>query len=378
MPTVISGTDLGLANVHSQGTQGQGIQGQGGVGLYVNTTTGNLVLQQQDQVLVGQGIDTGLIRTYNSLGQFTDDNGDNFRFAFNQRLVNLTGTANTAGTRITRIAGDGSESEFLYDQARGLYITDEGTGAHDTIAYDGITGEWTYTEGTSQQQDVYYGTGTGQNERHLIRQLDTDGNTTTFGYHTNGFIDTITDASGQVMAISYSGDNATEVSTTSNGLTQTLVRYSYDTQNRLTQVSIDLSPEDNSVADNHTYLTQYAYEGDSKRIARVSQSDGTTTAFTYDTQGRVVTVTDGENNTVTYSYSDAAPETHTTTTQYPLNSDALTPPTAAAPEIYYSVPANATVLNQNTLDLSQMSKLELDSDYFEIEDYSHLNQVASM
>ena len=66
MPSVISGAELGLVNSRLQSNDAQNALGEAGAGIYVNASTGNLVIQQQDQVLIGQGIDSSHIRTYNS------------------------------------------------------------------------------------------------------------------------------------------------------------------------------------------------------------------------------------------------------------------------------------------------------------------------
>src|SRR5581483_1413776 len=127
--------------------------------------------------------------------------------------------------------------------------------------------------------------------------------------------------------------------------TQTVTRYNYDAQNRLTQVVVDLSPGDNSIADGKTYSTAYTYDGTSKRIASITQGDGTTISFTYEQVGtstvyRVKTYTDGEGKATTLTYTqttDATPtsatanaavlsttDTQTTTQTYNLNTSALT------------------------------------------------------
>ena len=131
MASVITGDQLGLQLSTQTGIGGRSGIGQANIDTFVNTATGNLVLQRQDQLLTGHGRDFEVLRTYNSLGQLTDDNGDNFRFSFNRRLVAFTGTPNTAGSSITRVAGDGSEAVYQYDVASGRYLTTDGGGAHD-------------------------------------------------------------------------------------------------------------------------------------------------------------------------------------------------------------------------------------------------------
>ncbi|MET0007190.1 MAG: DUF6531 domain-containing protein [Candidatus Thiodiazotropha sp. 6PLUC9] len=97
MVGIISGENLGLYNgSHGQiGSIGNGEWvGRNGQSdrIYVNTTTGNLVVQRRDEYLSSQGLDLALIRTYNSLGREDDANGDNWRLNVYQRLYDLTGT----------------------------------------------------------------------------------------------------------------------------------------------------------------------------------------------------------------------------------------------------------------------------------------------
>ncbi|WP_026180025.1 hypothetical protein, partial [Hahella ganghwensis] len=88
MVAVVTGEGLGLFGKELTGGAGlsQLRQGQSGEAAYVNATTGNLILQTRDELLMGIARDSSLVRTYNSQGQFTDDNGDNFYFNFNQTL----------------------------------------------------------------------------------------------------------------------------------------------------------------------------------------------------------------------------------------------------------------------------------------------------
>ena len=76
------------------GLLGGAAQGRGGEGVYVNGATGNLLLQKQDEFLVGKGPDVGISRTYNSLTTLADDNNDKWRQSTDRR-VTLTGTVNT-------------------------------------------------------------------------------------------------------------------------------------------------------------------------------------------------------------------------------------------------------------------------------------------
>ncbi len=159
------------------------------------------------------------------------------------------------------------------------------------------------SDGSGRNTETYNASG------QLTASKDADGNTVSYTYNpTSGLLTTITDASGQVTTLTYSGNNLTSISVSSNSVVQTVVRYTYDdtTNNRLRTVTVDLTPGDNSVADNVTYTTTYTYDGTSKRIASITQKDGSTISFTYQQINgayRVKTFTDGMGRLTTLNYS---------------------------------------------------------------------------
>src|SRR6266704_257113 len=343
MVAIVSGASLGLTNsslnvLGSQGALGQANLGRAGEGVYVNAATGNLVVQNRDEVVIGRGLDLSLVRTYNSQGFLNDDNGDNWRLGVYRKVYNLTGTVNTAGSTVTRVAEDGSESIYTYDASLGKYVSNDGAEAYDTLAFDGVTQTWTWTDGDTQVTERYDAANGGR----ITQVLDPDGNGLTYTYNAAGLITQVSDASGETTFLDYSGNNLTDLRTvTSAGQTLIRTRYAYDdpSNNRLIQVITDLSPEDASIADGKTYVVSYAYDGTSKRVASITQSDGTSVAFTYElvadgtgTNYRVKTVTDALNRTTTLTYTLGSAETVTATANanamqvmsVPLNNAQLT------------------------------------------------------
>ena len=104
MVSIVSGNGLGfsnssLATLGQRTAQGNAAQGRGNEQVFVNVATGNLVLQDRDDALVGRGPDEVSVRTYNSLGGFNDDNGDNWALGGCALQLQLSGTRNTAGSR---------------------------------------------------------------------------------------------------------------------------------------------------------------------------------------------------------------------------------------------------------------------------------------
>lgn len=340
MVAVVSGNNLGLFNSSlsslgsggAAGTTGQ--QSRSGERLYVNSVTGNLVVQSVDETVVATGLDLALVRTYNSQGLLNDDNGDNWRLGIHRRVYNLTGTVNTAGSTITKTFGDGADIVYTYNATLGYYVGTDGDGAHDTLAWSAGLSQWTWTDGSTRNTETYNAAGA------LQQSADSDGHVVTYTY-TGNLLTRVLDASGQETFLDYTGNNLTQVRVVISGVTQTITRYTYDGQNRLSTVRVDLSPEDNSVTDNNVYLTTYTYDGTSKRIASIAQGNnsvvGSTVSFTYELSGgqyRVKTFVDGEGKVTTFNYTTGATEldaneavletTDTVETPYNLNSSLLT------------------------------------------------------
>src|SRR5262245_1310308 len=277
MAAIVAGSSLGIlqssaALLGAQGQLGTSIQGRAGERVYLNAATGNLVIQDQDEILVGRGPDAAFLRTYNSRGLLNDDNGDNWRLNFQRRVYGLTGTLNTAGSTITRVDADGAEALYTYSASLGKYVTTEGGGAFDTLSSSG--GTWTFTDGDTGLRETYDAANNGR----LTSVIDQSGNTLAFTYNGAGLLGAVRTSSGETTYLDYTGANLTQIRTVaSGGATQVRTRYAYDASNRLTQVTTDLTPADTT--DAKTYVTTYTYDGTSRRVASMTQSDGTSLTF---------------------------------------------------------------------------------------------------
>src|SRR5688500_1516249 len=122
MTSIITGSGLGLFNTSANllGTGGNALIGRPGQSdsVYVNGATGNVVVRAQDEFLSSVGLDTSLIRTYNSLGVMSDDNGDNWQLNV-AKLTAIPPAPNAADSRITKVFGDGASIVYTFDAARG-------------------------------------------------------------------------------------------------------------------------------------------------------------------------------------------------------------------------------------------------------------------
>lgn len=306
-----SGSVLG-----GSGLLGSAVQGWGGEGVFVNAGTGNLLLAKQDEFLVGKGPDLGVGRTYNSLTSLADDNGDKWRQSTDRRVYGLSGTLNAAGSSVKRVSGDGTEITYVWDASVSAYVSKDGGGAYDRIVRSGS--EWVWTDGDTQTQERYEITGTGR----IKSVTDRNGSSLTFSYDGQGRLDKVTSADGAWIRYDYANTsslNVTQVVTgytdlaTSTAKTLTRTRYGYDGSNRLTTVTVDLTPGDNSVGDGATYVTTYSYDG-SGRISNVAQSDGSNLGVTYDGSSRVASLVQTESSGVTRTTSFTYNTLYTTIT----------------------------------------------------------------
>ncbi|WP_299589714.1 hypothetical protein, partial [uncultured Microbulbifer sp.] len=169
---------------------------------------------------------------------------DGFRFNFSNQLTNLVGTPNQPGSQITRIGGDGAGTLYTYDASLQVYISSDGAGAHDQIVFDSGNNQWVWREGSSRTEEVY---GNINGHWKLVARVDAEGRQVAFGHNSSGLVNSITDAAGQTLAITYSGTRVTAVTVSSDGTTEQRLHYSYDAKGRLQKVTVDLSPADRSI-----------------------------------------------------------------------------------------------------------------------------------
>ena len=315
MVAIVSGNGLGLslgsmASLGSRGAWGSANQGRSGEQAYVNASTGNLVLRDQDDLLAGRGLDSLALRTYNSMGRQNDDNGDNWSTGIYAQQLRLVGARNAVGSAIVRTDRDGGEASYAFDADRGVYVSTAGSGAYDTVAYDSATSQYAWIDGDTGAEERYDSV-----NGKLLKSRDSSGNTLSYTYNGN-LLASVSTASGETTYYDYSGNNLSQVRTVTVNAgvsqTQTRVHYGYDASNRLSAVTIDLSPADNSITDANVYTSAYTYDGASQRVASVAQTDGTKVAFTYvqvGTESRVETATDALGNVTRFSYDTAARRT---------------------------------------------------------------------
>jgi YD repeat-containing protein len=338
MVAIITTQGLGVVRgsgyvLGSRGQVGDAAFGNTGDNVTIDAITGNLSITRTDEIEISaNNIDKDAISSYNSLGTGTDPNGDNWMVGNGRTITHLTGGTgvNTAGSSITRVDWDGSSSIFSYNTSLGVYVGRQGDGPADTLSYSNTTGTgiWTWTDGSTQMKEAYtVGVNPADSTDTYWATLTTatrpDGGA--IGYLWSGNKITAMYSSGDWVQFTYSGNNLVKVNQYFSATTTTVTTtyYTYDALNRLTSVTTDLTPNDNSITDNNVVSISYTYVNDtpgdpgSTDIASITQwagqpslaAGGTVTgllSFTYDTSNRVSsytqTISSGATATTTLSY----------------------------------------------------------------------------
>ncbi|MBN3816361.1 LysM peptidoglycan-binding domain-containing protein [Paraburkholderia sp. Se-20369] len=293
MVAIVTGNGLGLQSssalgLGARGQLGAASFGQAGEQVYVNAANGNLMVQDRDLMMIGRGVNGAIHRAYNSQGRVATDG---WRPGGARTVGELTGTLNQAGSTVQRTDWDGSTITYGYDAQRRLYVATSGTGARATLAYDAGLRQWAWQDGGKRLAECYDAVRGGR----LISATDSDGNRVDYAYDGAGLLSRVRTANGDLTYLDYVSGRLARLRTvcTDNNSqrTSTAVRYGYDAAGRLSTVTVDLSPDDNSVADGRVFTTTYRYDGDSDRVASIAQSDGAELAFTYALQGGEYRVT---------------------------------------------------------------------------------------
>jgi YD repeat-containing protein len=319
MVGIVTSAGLGLdrSSLHTLGSNGElgdASFGRYGEQVYVNADTGNLMIDRTDEILIGLGPDDVIDRSYNSLSAnegYLAHNG--WQISDSRCVTGLTGTVNTDGSTVTMIDADGSDLLYTYDTTQQAYICTQNENAYHRLTFSARHNLWTWSDGRDGVTETYDALNGGR----LTSSTDQNGNYLTYGYDpATGHLTTVTTMNGETTTFNWDGatNNLLSVLTTlSDGSTYTLVSYTYDTRNRLSTVTTDLTPYNHS--DSSTVVTTYGYSGTSSRIASISQTGGAKLTFAYDASNRVQTVTETVQGTVTrattFTYTDSS---HTTVT----------------------------------------------------------------
>ncbi|PXX47081.1 RHS repeat protein [Undibacterium pigrum] len=309
MVAMVNGQGLGAQtnplNVFAQRSQlGHAQAGKNGQRVCVNGKTGNLVIQSQDVQLFDHGLDLGVLRTYNSSGQFTDDNGDNWLLGFYAKRLDVVGPLGKAGSSLIKTEADGARVSFQWDDAHQKYTGQREGEQPADILLDGGQLLWRQ-QGTGLSESYDIGSG------RLLATIDPLAYRISYDYDDRGLLAKATSDHGASTSYQYDGNRLRDIQThyldtAGQWQQQNSVHYSYDGQDRLSAVTLTtVAPDGANTAAGHVYSTRYTYDGNSKRLAGISQDDGTQLSFTYQEiagEYRLSQIEDGQQQTTRFAY----------------------------------------------------------------------------
>ncbi|WP_348521160.1 LamG-like jellyroll fold domain-containing protein, partial [Agaribacter marinus] len=351
MVAVVASESAGLFNsslslIGPQGAHGNANLGQGNERVFVNASTGSLVIQGQDSGVASVGANFGVLRTYNSMGSIDDQNGqDNWRLGFLSTIEGSFGNS-----QVTRVTADGASQTFERQGSTNTYYSKDGAGAHDKLTYS--SGTWQYEEGSSLLRLEYDSSG------RQTAALDKNG----FGHryiYEDGQLKKIRSdvevAEGSITTLESTIEYKDQLieSIVSLGANNEDIRrqyYQYDKFDRLEHVVIDLTPDDNSIADGKVYTTTYEYESDSsQRVSSITQTDGSTLSFFYygadeSNTGKIKRIVDGANGEMSYSYESG------------LDNTTITKQTVAGREYSFITDSEGRLIEKHSLVDEQIVK----------------------
>ncbi len=222
----------------------------------VNLSNGTLFTRLR--IVSWDGIDFSL---YHSAGNPATTIGGNWSHSFSDRL-------HVSGSSAAYYTADGREIDFTISDNQA-----ENTIYRLKLSYNSSTSEWTITR--ADQTKLVFASG------KLQRVVDASGTETTMHY-TNGLLDTITDAASRVLSLSY-------------------------TSGRLTGISAPPLSEWNATTEEFDDVDRnwaLAYDPVRHVLTQVTNARGHQNAFTYTSLIFLATVTDYENKTWNYYYTN--------------------------------------------------------------------------
>jgi len=236
----------------------------------ISTGNGNYFYQHTDFDMPGRGMPIIFRRSYNSLDNYSGPLGANWTDSYNIVLTQ------PASNLVSIKWGDGHGETFTL--SGGVYVPQPGV--YGTLVKNG-DGSFLLTR---KDQTMYLFTAAGK----LASTTGKNGNAVSLTYDGSGNLIRITNAGGRSLALTYDASNRIARITDPLGRT---VLFSYDGNDNLVTATDPLNQ-----------TTSLTYDA-AHRVTSVTLPDGDVLLEnTYDSQGRVISQTNGRNFTWTFAY----------------------------------------------------------------------------
>jgi RHS repeat-associated protein len=240
----------------------------------VKCATGNLVETTTDLTVQGRGRFLHLVRTYNGLDAASAATADAAGFGWTHSYAEFLSFDGSGNPTVHQ--GNGSTVPFI---AGGSSFT----APPYVIATLVLNGNGTYTFTLPDQRADNFSS-TGQ----LLVQTDRNGYQTSLAYDGSGHLLSVTDPAGRTLSFTYGR----------NGLVSSVT----DPIGRSVSYTHDASQNLIAVTDAAGNITQYTYDG-SHRLLTTTDPNGGISSNTYDASNRVVAQTDPAGRNMTFAYT---------------------------------------------------------------------------
>jgi RHS repeat-associated protein len=221
--------------------------------------------------------------TYNSYGQvisYTDVQGNI-----------TTNTYDEKGNPASVTDSTGATTRYEYDTKGNVTKITDPSGQVSSFTYDGQNNLTSMTDPSGAVTQFAY-----DSNGNITSQTDASGSTTKFEYDSLGRIINVTDALGNSTTYTYDAAGNLTSTTDANGNTTT---YGYDSRGQVTRI-VDALGNVASYAYGGTGCSSCG--GGSDKLTTLTDANGNTTTFEYDSLGRLIKETDPMGNSITYAY----------------------------------------------------------------------------
>jgi RHS repeat-associated protein len=285
--------------------------------LAVNIGSGNLVVEATDFTIHGTGLDVGIKRYFNSRSSEHGSLGRGWTMGAGHDVQLVRHGDGT----VTFYGPSGFQATFKTPDASGNFVTPDDYSYADLRRES--SGEYLLKFHKSEEKLRFNSDGV------LITDTDRDGNTIRYGYSAGAILTTLTDTQGRVMTFDYetckpgngNGDkNHCHAGPGNKDVRRNEVGTIHDWTGRQTRTTYNAAGEQVAFID--AAGAEYRFEYDNGRLTAISDPEHIDTTLTFDSLGRVLTLTRAANTkaaaTTRFEYRDAStlmtdPNGHTTT-----------------------------------------------------------------